>query len=93
MNNIFYTADPSQNNNTQNSLNAFGTLEAVENWLFIDASGNIYQQSISAFGAAPISPGVNTNVNSNITETSTYQVSPYIRGSFAALPTISCAIA
>lgn len=84
MNNIFYTADPSQNNNTQNSLNAFGTLEAVENWLFIDASGNIYQQSISAFGAAPISPGVNTNVNSNITETSTYQVSPYIRGSFGS---------
>jgi uncharacterized protein (PEP-CTERM system associated) len=84
MNNIFYTADPSQNNQTQNSLNAFGTLEAVENWLFIDASGYISQQSISAFGAAPISPGVNTSVNSNITETSTYMVSPYIRGSFGS---------
>ena len=84
MNNIFYTADPSQNNQTQNSLNAFGTLEAIENWLFIDASGNISQQSISAFGAAPISSDVNTNVNSNITETSTYQVSPYIRGSFGS---------
>ena len=78
MNNIFYTADPSRNNQTQNSLNAFGTLEAVENWLFIDASGNISQQSISAFGATPISSDVNTSVNGNITETSTYQVPPYI---------------
>ena len=84
MNNIFYTADPSRNNQTQNSLNAFGTLEAVENWLFIDASGNISQQSISAFGATPISSDVNTSVNGNITETSTYQVSPYIRGSFGS---------
>jgi len=84
MNNLFYTADPSQNNQTQNALNAFGTLEAVENWLFIDASGNIYQQAISPFGAAPVSSSVNTNVNNNITETSTYQISPYIRGSFGS---------
>jgi len=84
MNNLFYTADPSQNNQTQNALNAFGTLEAVENWLFIDASGNIYQQAISPFGAAPLSSSVNTNVNNNITETSTYQISPYIRGSFGS---------
>lgn len=84
MNNLFYSANPSQNNQTQNALNAFGTLEAVENWLFIDASGNIYQQAISPFGAAPISSSVNTNVNNNITETSTYQISPYIRGSFGS---------
>jgi uncharacterized protein (PEP-CTERM system associated) len=84
MNNLFYSANPSQNNQTQNVLSAFGTLEAVENWLFIDASGNIYPQAISAFGAAPLTSGANTNVNNNITETSTYQISPYIRGSFGS---------
>lgn len=62
---------------TQNSLNAFGTLEAIDNWLFLDFSGVIAQQSISAFGAQ--SPA-STSVNSNSTETSTYRLSPYIRG-------------
>lgn len=62
---------------TQNSLNAFGTLEAIDNWLFLDFSGVIAQQSVSAFG--PQSPS-NTSVNSNSTETSTYRLSPYVRG-------------
>ncbi|MFZ4535381.1 TIGR03016 family PEP-CTERM system-associated outer membrane protein [Propionivibrio sp.] len=84
MNNLGYTNDPSRNNNIQNNLNASATLEAVENWLFIDANANIYQQAISPFGAAPLSSSVNTNVNSNITETSNYQISPYIRGSFGS---------
>jgi len=76
-------AQNSARNNTQNSLNAFGTLEALENWLFIDASGFISQQSISAFGGAP-SSAVNTNVNSNLTETSTYRISPYVRGTLGS---------
>lgn len=62
---------------TQNSLNAFGTLEAIDNWLFLDFSGVIAQQSVSAFGTQ--SPS-NTSVNSNSTETSTYRLSPYVRG-------------
>lgn len=67
---------------TQNSLNAFGTLEAIDNWLFIDFSGVIAQQSVSAFGTQSTS---NTSVNSNSTETSTYRVSPYVRGQFAGV--------
>jgi len=62
---------------TQNSLNTFGSFEAIEDWFFIDFSGVISQQSISAFG--PQSPG-NTTLNNNSTETSTYRISPYIRG-------------
>ena len=64
---------------TQNSLNAFGTLEAIDNWLFLDFSGVIAQQSVSAFGTQSTS---NTAVNSNSTETSTYRLSPYVRGQF-----------
>jgi uncharacterized protein (PEP-CTERM system associated) len=37
-------------NNAQNALNAFGTLEAIDNWLFLDFSGNISQQIINPFG-------------------------------------------
>jgi uncharacterized protein (PEP-CTERM system associated) len=61
---------------TQNSLNALGTLEAIDDWLFIEASGIISQQSISAFGTQ-----ANDSLrNSNSTETATYRLSPYIRG-------------
>lgn len=72
----FYSTSSGQNR-TQNALNSFGTLEAVSNWLFLDFSGIIAQQAISAFGAQ--SPS-NANLNSNSTETSTYRLSPYIRG-------------
>ncbi len=66
--------------NTQNALNTFGTLEAIENWLFVDASGVIAQQSVSAFGTQ--SPS-NSTINNNTSETSTYRLSPYIRGQLA----------
>lgn len=62
---------------TQNALNTFGTLEAVNNWLFLDFSGIISQQAISAFGTQSTS---NTSINNNSTETATYRLSPYIRG-------------
>ncbi|MDD2743983.1 MAG: TIGR03016 family PEP-CTERM system-associated outer membrane protein [Rhodocyclaceae bacterium] len=69
-------------NQTQNSLNTFGTLEAVSQWLFVDFSGAIAQQAISAFGAQ--SPG-NSTINNNNTETASYRVSPYIRGQLGGL--------
>lgn len=78
---LFYTK-PSGYSQSQNQLNTFGTLEAVSNWLFLDFSGIIAQQAISAFGSQ--SPST-SNINSNMTETSTYRVSPYIRGQLAGL--------
>ena len=75
----FYARE-SDNNRSQNSLNTFGTLEAVENWLFLDFSGVIAQQTISALGTQSTS---NTAINNNSTETATYRLSPYIRGQLA----------
>lgn len=72
----FYSTSSGQSR-TQNALNTFGTFEAVSNWLFLDFSGLIAQQAISAFGAQ--SPS-NANINSNSTETSNYRLSPHIRG-------------
>lgn len=73
---LFY-AQGSRGNHTQNSLNTFGTLEALENWLYLDFSGVITQQSISAFGTQ--SPST-VNVNANSTETSNFRLSPYLKG-------------
>lgn len=75
---LYYNKD-STRDETQNYLNASGALEAVEKWMFVDFSGNISQQSLSAFGKQ--SPS-SINVNRNRTETSTYRVSPYVRGAF-----------
>lgn len=77
----FY-AQNSDSNRNQNSLNTFGTLEAIDNWLFLDFSGAIAQQSISAFGTQSTS---NTTINNNSTETATYRLSPYARGQFGGL--------
>ncbi|MBU1363405.1 MAG: TIGR03016 family PEP-CTERM system-associated outer membrane protein [Gammaproteobacteria bacterium] len=77
----FYSAS-SVNSRTQNSLNTFGTFEAISNWLFLDFSGRIAQQAISAFGPQSPSSG---SYNTNSTETSNYRLSPYIRGHLAGL--------
>lgn len=77
-----YYAQGSRGNTTQNWLNAFGTLEAVENRLFVDMSGVIARQAISAFGA----PSAGSySVNANSTETSNFRLSPYLRGRLGSL--------
>jgi uncharacterized protein (PEP-CTERM system associated) len=62
---------------TQNALNTFGTVEAVEKRAYLDFSGNISQQAISAFGTQSVG---NTATNANLTETSSLRLSPYVRG-------------
>lgn len=78
LNRIFY-AQNSSPTSTQNALNTFGTLEAVDNWAFVDFSGSISQQAVSAFGTPSID---NTSVNANRAEVSNYRISPYVRGRF-----------
>jgi uncharacterized protein (PEP-CTERM system associated) len=75
---LFYK-NHSSRNNYQNSLNAKGTLEALENWFFIDASSLITQQNLSAFGGST-NTVVDTNNSRNTTETRTHRISPYFKG-------------
>ena len=82
MHNLYYTDDSSRNN-IQNSLRAAGTLEALENWFFIDANASISQQNISAFRGSTYS-NVDTNNGNNTVETSTYRLSPYFKGTLGA---------
>ena len=78
LNELVYARN-SSGRQTQNALNSSGVIEAWDNWAFIDFSGNISQQAISAFGTQSNSASA---VNGNSTETSTYRLSPYFRGRF-----------
>lgn len=62
---------------TQNSLNTFGTFEAAEGFAFLDFSGGISQQAISALG---VQSNENVSINANSTESSSFRVTPYLRG-------------
>ena len=77
---LFYARN-TQEDQLINSLNAFGALEVIEKFFFIDATGNITQTYISPFGARPSDI---TTVTPNRTETQTYSVSPYVRGFFGS---------
>ena len=83
MHNLIY-ARQSENNNTQHFLSATGALEAIENWLFIDASASVTQEPISAFGSQP-STNVAVSENRNRSQSQTYSISPHIRGQFGAI--------
>ena len=62
-----------------NQLGAFGALEVLEKFFFIEATGTITQTYISPLGARPSDL---TTVTPNRTETQTYSLSPYVRGVF-----------
>jgi uncharacterized protein (PEP-CTERM system associated) len=73
---LYYEGNSSWNRH-ENLLNSFSTLEAIDNWLFLDASANIVQRNLSVFG--PVAVG-GSNATANQVETTTVQASPYIRG-------------
>ena len=70
-------------NNTQRLLNSYLTVAVIDKWLYVDASANITQQNRSAFGVAAATDASDTN--GNRIETTTNQLSPYIRGKVAAI--------
>lgn len=77
---LFYHGN-SQWDREQNLLNSYARLEAVDNWMYVDASANIDQRTVSAFG--PVSLDTR-NASSNQTETRTTQIAPFISGRVGA---------
>ncbi len=71
------SARDSNRNDFQNNLNAFGSLEAIEKLLFVEARANISQQTISAFGVQSSS---NISDTTNRAETRVFSLSPYLVG-------------
>lgn len=64
-------------NNSANSLRAAMNAELVDQWLFLDASASIGQQSISAFGLQTNDTAVD---NPNQTEVRSFTLTPSMRG-------------
>lgn len=73
---LFYARDRDQDR-LANTLNASGTLEAIEDFFFVDAQGNVAQNYISPFGSRPADI---FSLTDNRTETRTFSLSPYFRG-------------
>ena len=73
-------ARSSSSNELQNSLNSVVKVEAIDNWAFVDATANISQQSISAYGTRSAD---STLVNGNRTEVRSLTLSPYVKGKLA----------
>ena len=70
-------ANNSDFNSLYNSLSAAGTLTAIDNFFYIDASASISQQYLSGFAPVPIDLG---NITGNRVETRMYGLSPYFKG-------------
>ena len=66
----------------QNALSAALTLEAIDNWAYMDLRGSISQQPISAFG---VQSSDNSLSNPNRAEVWSLSVSPYVRGNLAGV--------
>ena len=73
---VFYAANEDRNS-AQSNLNAFATLEAVDNWLFVDGRATVLQAFENPFLPTP---GDATLATDNRVETYTFGLSPYIRG-------------
>src|SRR5947209_13430266 len=78
---IFYSRN-SQFDRIANNLQGLGTLEALERFLFVDASAAISQGFISPTSPQPADQ---TTITSNRLETRTASLSPYVRSQFGRL--------
>jgi uncharacterized protein (PEP-CTERM system associated) len=73
-----YYAQGTSGNQFRNALNASAKVNAWDNRAFIDLSGVVSNQAISAFGPQSVSGRSDTNQS----ETASFRFSPYLRGSF-----------
>lgn len=73
---ILFARDSSESR-IDNRLNALGTLEAIDNFFFIEGRGNVSQEFQSPFGPRP---GDSVNATDNRAETYVFGISPYVRG-------------
>ncbi|HZM36665.1 MAG TPA: TIGR03016 family PEP-CTERM system-associated outer membrane protein [Burkholderiales bacterium] len=74
---LIYYAHGTSEDRFLNRLTGFGTLEAVDNFFYIDANASITQDYLSPFGARPADVTISTP---NQLETRTVGLSPYVRG-------------
>lgn len=67
----------SQNNSIDPNVSLFGSVEAIEDFFFVEATANVSTSFLSPFGPQPANV---VNATSNRYTQQTYTVSPYIQG-------------
>ncbi|TFW06315.1 TIGR03016 family PEP-CTERM system-associated outer membrane protein [Oxalobacteraceae bacterium OM1] len=72
----------SELNQDQNALASSLNYEALEKWLYLDASADIVQRTRNAFDVTPLDP---SSASRNRVETTTLRVSPYVKGAYSDL--------
>jgi len=70
-------AQSGRSDSFQNALNTVGRYEAVDGLMYLDFSGAISQQAVTAFGTQSSTNGYS---NANKVEVSNYRFSPYLQG-------------
>lgn len=77
-----HTKQNYQGQNVQNFLSGSLQAEAIERWMYVDATANITQQPASAYGTQSVADtGAD---NPNRIEVGSLSVSPYVRGALAS---------
>lgn len=77
-----HTKQDYQGQNVQNFLSGSLQAEAIERWMYVDATANITQQPASAYGTQTVAD--NSSDNPNRIEVGSLSVSPYVRGVLAS---------
>jgi uncharacterized protein (PEP-CTERM system associated) len=80
---VYYSGNSNLQRNL-NSLTSAATVEAIDKWLFLDASANIVQRKLSAFDTTATT---STDAARNRSETRTVQFSPHVQGQVSDLAT------
>src|SRR5690242_4915210 len=73
---VYLYARTGQSNELQNNLRSLVTLEAVEDFVFVDATANVYQSYLSTSAPRPIS---GASITDNRTQQTVVGLSPYLR--------------
>jgi uncharacterized protein (PEP-CTERM system associated) len=73
---FYQYASSRESDNLQNNLRSLLTVEAVDNFFFVDASANIDQSYVSPLAPRPVS---GSNITNNRTQQTILGLSPYIR--------------
>ena len=73
---VVYSNDVAKNK-VANTLSGNGTLEAIENFFYVDVLGNVHQTFLSPFAPQPSEV---YSVTSNRAEARTFGISPYLQG-------------
>lgn len=74
---VIYARSDSENNQVYPSANLVGNVEAVEKLFYVEAAGSVTQQFFTPFAAQP---GSLSSVTQNRYTSTSYRVSPYIKG-------------